>query len=354
MLLVGLARAMDRRHLTIEVGFRLPQKTALVEDLEDLDVPTHLLAGGAAWPAGLARLLRERRFDIVHSHAPLVGAAARLVAPAGTVLLHTEHNTWDRYHPATRWVNAATLARNERVWAVSEQVAETIHLPRPLPLPTVEVMLHGVDAAAMKRGPEARTTARGLLGLAEDTLVFGTVGNLAVKKDQITMIRAFTSVHRQLPQSRLVLVGTGPREAYLRSLAQQLGVQDAVHFLGMRDDVPDLLPGFDVFVLSSLHEGLSIAVIEAMASGIPVISTRVGGIPQLITDGEDGVLVRPRDVEALARAMLRLALDDAERGRLAAAGTHRAGHFGIQRAADTLAEHYRRLSGRRDQQGSVR
>lgn len=354
MLLVGLARAMDRRDLTIEVGFRLPQKTALVDSLEELGVRTHLLAGGAAWPSGLRTLLRERRYDIVHSHAPLVGSAARLVAPAGTVLLHTEHNTWDRYHPATRLVNAATLRRNDRVWAVSEEVATSIRLPRPLRLPDVEVMLHGVDPTTVRRGPEARRTARGALGLDEGTLVLGTVGNLAVKKDQISMIRAFAQVHRQLPTSCLILVGTGPREPYLRSLAQGLGLDDAVRFLGMRDDVPDLLPAFDVFVLSSLHEGLSIALIEALAAGLPVVATRVGGIPELVVDGQHGVLVRPRDVDALARALLRLALDDAERARLAAAGPSRAEQFGIQTAADTLVQHYRRLGDRRQRHESVR
>ena len=354
MLLVGLARAMDRCDLSIEVAYRLPNKTALVEPLEELGVPTHLLAGGGAWPWGLRRLVRERRYDIVHSHAPLVGAAARVVAPAGTVLLHTEHNTWDRYHLATRVVNAATMARNERVWAVSDQVAESIRLPRPLPLPRVEVMLHGVDPATVLRGAEARAAGRTLLGIDEGTFVFGTVGNLAVKKDQISMIRAFAEVHRQLPTSSLVQFGTGPREAYLRSLAVQLGLEGSVHFLGMRDDVPALLPAFDVFVLSSLHEGLSIALIEAMAAGLPVVATRVGGIPQLITDGEQGVLVRPRDVDQLTRELLRLALDDGERARFAAAGPPRAEQFGIQAAADTLAGHYRRLAGRRDQQGSVR
>ncbi|WP_432478758.1 glycosyltransferase [Nocardioides sp. GXQ0305] len=354
MLLVGLARAMDRRDLTIEVAYQLPGKTALVGTLEELGVRTHLIGGGAAWPWSLRRLVREQHYDIVHSHAPLVGAAARVVAPAGTVLLHTEHNTWQRYHPATRLANAATIARNDQVWAVSDQVAESIRLPRPLRLPDVDVMLHGVDPSSFPRGPEARCEGRRRLGIGEDVLVFGSVGNLAVKKDQITMIRAFGEAHRQLPASRLVLIGTGPREPYLRSLAEHLGLADVVHFLGMRDDVPALLPALDVFVLSSLHEGLSIAVVEALAAGVPVISTNVGGLPQLITDGEHGVLIRPRDADALTREMLRLGLDDAERARLALAGPRRAEKFGIQAAADALVERYRRSSGRRDPEGSVR
>lgn len=341
MLLVSLARAMDRSRIEIEVAYRLPDKTALVESLQASGVPTHCLADrGGHWTARLRGLLAERRYDIVHSHAPLVGAAARVLAPRGTTLLHTEHNTWDRYHPATRWVNAATIGRNARVWAVSDEVARSIRVPvswRPTP---VEVMLHGVDLETVRRGDEARRVAREQLGVADDDFVFGTVGNLAPKKDQGTMLRAFAEVRWQLPSARLVVVGTGPREPELRRIAAQLGVERAVHFLGMRDDVPELLPGFDTFVLSSLHEGLSIALVEALGAGVPVVATKVGGIPELIIHGQYGLLVPPRDAGSLASAMVGLARDAGARERLSAAGPVRAADFGIRAAADRLASHY--------------
>ena len=341
MLLLSLARAMDRSRIEIEVAYRLPQKTALVEPLEAAGVRTHCLgAGGAHWTVRLRQLLAEQRYDVVHSHAPLVGAAARAMAPRGTVLLHTEHNTWDRYHPATRWVNGATMGRNARVWAVSDEVARTIRVPiswRPTP---VEVMLHGVDLETVRRGEAARRVARARLGVGDRELVFGTVGNLAAKKDQGTMLRAFAELHWSMPQSRLVVIGTGPREAELKGLAAGLGLERAVHFLGMRDDVPELLPGFDIFVLSSIHEGLSIALVEALAAGVPVVATRVGGIPELITHGQYGLLVPPHDARALAAAMSGLAHDERARAEFAAAGPVRAADFGIQAAADRLASHY--------------
>ncbi|QBR91194.1 glycosyltransferase [Nocardioides euryhalodurans] len=352
MLLVSLARAMDRTDLTIEVAYRLPRKTALVQPLRDAGITVHPLGDGPApWPVELRRLLRQRRYDVVHSHAPLVGAAGRLLVRDGTVALHTEHNTWDRYHPATRVVNAATIGRNELVWAVSDQVAESIRPSRPLRRPRVEVLLHGVDLATVRRGADARRHARRRLGIDDARFVFGTVGNLAPKKDHDTMLRAFAKVHRQLPESCLVLIGTGPRLAELRSLATRLGIGDSVRFLGMRDDVPELLPAFDTFVLSSLHEGLSIALIEALGAGVPIVSTAVGGIPQLITNDVDGVLVPPRDVAALERAMVRLAGDAGDRARLADAGMERALDFSIQRAADTQVAHYRAVAGRRAEVG---
>ena len=341
MLLVSLAQAMNRSRIDIEVAYRLPQKTALVETLEAAGVRTHCLAEhGGHWTNGLRQLLTERRYDIVHTHAPLVGAAARLVAPRGTVLLHTEHNTWDRYHPATRAVNAMTIGRNRRVWAVSDEVARSIRVPmswRPTP---VEVMLHGVDLDTVRSGPVARAAARERLGLGEGDFVYGTVGNLAAKKDQGTMLRAFAVVRGTVRHAHLVVVGTGPREQELRRLSAELGLDDAVQFLGMREDVPELLPGFDTFVLSSLHEGLSIALVEALAAGVPVVATRVGGIPELVIHGEYGLLVPPRDPGALASTMAWLARDDDVRSRLASAGPVRAADFGIQPAADRLASHY--------------
>ena len=340
MLLVSLARAMDRSRIDIEVGYRLPHKTALVDALEEAGVRTHCLAeSGAHWTSGLRRLLTEGAYDIVHTHAPLIGSAARLLAPRGTVLLHTEHNTWNRYHVATRAVNAMTIGRNRRVWAVSDEVARSIRVPvawRPTP---VEVMLHGVDLDTVRHGPTARIIARARLGARDDDFVYGTVGNLAAKKDQGTMLRAFAVVRGMQPNARLVVVGTGPREQELRRLAHDLGIGDAVQFLGMRDDVPDLLPGFDTFVLSSLHEGLSIALVEALAAGVPIVATRVGGIPELVTHGEYGLLVPPADPAALASAMVWLARDPAVRGRLSTAGPVRAAAFGIQPAADRLVSH---------------
>lgn len=344
MLLVSLAQAMDRSRIDIEVAFRLPHKTALVDTLEAAGVPTHCLAGaGGHWTARLRTLMAERRYDIVHSHAPLVGTAARLTAPRGTVLLHTEHNTWDRYHAATRLANAATIGRNTRVWAVSDEVARSIRVPlswRPTP---VEVMLHGVDLATFRRGSEARAAARQLLGLEETVFVYGTVGNLAAKKDQGTMLRAFAEIHRSRPATCLVVVGTGPRERELRALADRLGIGRAVRFLGMRDDVPELLPAFDTFVLSSLHEGLSIALVEALGAGVPVVATRVGGIPELIIHGEYGLLVPPGDPHSLAAAMAFLGRDETARARLAAAGPLRAADFSIQAAADRLTASYQVL-----------
>ncbi len=279
----------------------------------------------------------------------MVGAAARLLARGDAVVLHTEHNVWGRYRLATRWLNAATIRRNRVVWAVSEGVARSIRPWGPRRgRPKVEVMLHGIRPDSIPSGDRARAEGRRRLGLDPSAYVIGTVGNLTPKKDHDTLLHAFREFRHRRPDAHLVIVGSGPREAHLRSLADDLGVTRALTLTGIRDDVPLLLPAFDQFVMSSLHEGLSIAVIEAMAAGLPTVVTSVGGLPELVTDGREGLLVKPRHPLAMSRAWLVLAQDEELRDRCAAAARRRAVDFDIQTAADRLAAAYRELGRARN------
>lgn len=348
MLLLSLAKVIDPSLVRLDVGYVLPHKDALVPSLRAAGVTVHCLAGDSrpgGWVMRLRQLLAKGQFDVVHTHAPVIGTAARLLAPTGSVLLHTEHNVWGRYRRPTRWANAATINRNVMVWAVSDSVAQSI---RPWPVgrnrTEVEVMLHGIDPTQVRTGTEARRAGLARLGLADGPFTVGTVGNLTPKKDHDSLLRAMVRVRDRFRGARLVIIGTGPREQHLRQLAQELGLSEAVLFTGIRDDVPDLLPAFDLFAMSSLHEGLSIALVEAMAAGLPVVATRVGGIPELVVHEESGLLVPPSDERALADAIGELAADETKRGRHAQAATLRAARFGIQPAADTLTANYLTLT----------
>lgn len=171
--------------------------------------------------------------------------------------------------------------------------------------------------------------------------MIGTVGNLTPKKDQATLLAAHAALLRRHPGARLVLVGAGPLEAQLRSRAAELGITDSVLLAGSRSDVPLLLPGLDVFTLSSRQEGLPVALMEAMTSGLPSVVTRVGGMPEVLDDDGQGLLVEPGDPVALAGALGRLAGDEALRARLGAAARERAKRFdvaGAQRAVEAVYE----------------
>src|SRR5690606_35395203 len=210
----------------------------------------------------------------------------------------------------------------------------------------VDVVVHGTDPALARTGAGARDAARARLGLDPAVPVVGTVGNFTAKKDQATLLRAVAGLAGGARPPVLVLVGLGPMEDDLRALAGRLGLAERVLFTGSRDDVPDLLPGFDVFALSSRFEGLPIALLEAMGTGVAPVETRVGGIPEVITDGEDGLLVDAGDPGGLAAALERLLEDGDLRARLGAQARARAGDFDLAAAVRRTEEVYRLAAGR--------
>jgi glycosyltransferase involved in cell wall biosynthesis len=169
------------------------------------------------------------------------------------------------------------------------------------------------------------------------------VGNLYPVKDHGTLLHALS----RLPATRVAIAGRGDEEERLRGLAVNLGLGDRMHLLGLRDDVETVLAAADVFVQPSLSEGLPLAVLEAMGNGLPVVATRVGGVPEALVDGKTGFLVPPGDPEALAAALKRV-LDSADRGAcMGSAARERAeAEFSVDRMTDRYRQLYDELRGR--------
>jgi glycosyltransferase involved in cell wall biosynthesis len=350
-LLVLSATRIDRARFEIEVAYLLPRKDAFVSQLEDAGVSTICLGASRTtelgWPLRLRHLLRERGYAIVHTHSPVPAVVARSLVGRSTALVHTEHNMWDRYRWPTYAANALTYGRNDAVFTVSDGVTASIQRPpwaRLGPDPSVETLLHGVDPDVISRGSAARARARHALGVAEGAPVIGCVANFTPKKDHAGLLTALAKVRASFPRVVLVLIGSGPIEPDIRARVGSLGLEETVRFLGARDDVLDLLPGFDVFVLGSRFEGLPISLLEAMAAEVACVATRVGGIPEVLSDGVDGRTVPAEDPEALANALCAVMADGAGRARLAAAGRRRAlTAFSIDRAVRRTEEVYDHL-----------
>jgi glycosyltransferase involved in cell wall biosynthesis len=348
-LIVDAARLVDRERYDVEVAYVLPWKDAFVAELEDAGFVVHCLDGGRGpdprWILRLRRLVRAGRFDLVHTHMPVPAVAGRVVLPTRPpVFVHTEHNLWDRYRVPTRVANAVTYPRNAAVIAVSSAVAASIRPPRWGPaLPPVEVVLHGPDMRSVRRGPDARRRGRELLGIADDELVVGTVGNFTAKKNHRMLLEAVS----QLSASpRVVLVGIGPLRDELEAYVRELGLADRVQFTGLRDDVYDLLPGFDVFALSSNFEGLPIALLEAMASGIACVATGVGGIPEVVTEGDDGFLVPAGDTSAFAARLEKVLADPQLASTMGERATARAASLDLVGAVRRAEAMYDRVLSR--------
>lgn len=355
-LLAGAARHFDPDRFEVEVAYLLPWKDHLVADFTARGIPVHCLGQRNRWdPRWLLRLRRlvaAGGFDLVHTHMPLpaVGARVGLASPR-PVLVHTEHNVWERYHRLTYLANAVTYRRNDAVLAVSNSVARSVRMPfglRRRPLPPMEVLYHGIEPRPQVDSAVARRTARERLDLSDGDVVIGTVGNLTPKKDQETLIRALAQLPQRHRATRLVIVGDGPLRGHLAQFARDLLPAGRVIFTGSRDDVQELLYGFDVFALTSRHEGLSIALVEAMSAAVPCVATRVGGVPEVITDGQEGFLVPAGDPAAVDVALSKLLDDPQLRQTMGQAGVMKSRHFAIDAAAGRIAARYDELlAGRR-------
>jgi glycosyltransferase involved in cell wall biosynthesis len=337
---------LDRERYRYQFAYLLPWKDALVPELTGAGLAVHCLDGarGAGWVGRLRALIRDQGIDLVHVHSPVAAAGLRLVAGRRARVVYTEHNLWGRYHRATYAANLVTFPRNDHVFAVSDEVRDSIRYPGPLrrlPMPPTETLHHGLDPAAAP--PAAPDGVRRELGIPEDAPLVGTVANFKAAKDHATLLRAAAQVRQAVPSVRFLLVGQGPLEAETRRLAAELGLDGAVCFAGFRSDARRLMASFDVFALSSTYEGLPIALIEAMAGGCPAVVTRVGGTPEVVADGVQGLLVPPRDPDALAAGLLRLLGDRELRAAMGAAAAARAQDFDIRKAVGRMEQVYDRL-----------
>jgi glycosyltransferase involved in cell wall biosynthesis len=206
---------------------------------------------------------------------------------------------------------------------------------------------NGVDVAAIDAARPGKAVRREL-GLPEGVPVIGLVGRLDHwGKGHKELFEAMASLMERHPVHALI-VGGGRRIDEVRQLADNLGLAGAVHFLGPRHDVPELLNAMDIFVLPSYSEGVSLALLEAMAAGLPVIATAVGGLPEVVTDGENGLLIPPRDAGALAGALERLLSDPAWAQHLGAnARAYVREHYSLDRLGREINEIYGELVERK-------
>jgi sugar transferase (PEP-CTERM/EpsH1 system associated) len=252
----------------------------------------------------LHRLLRQLRCDVIHTHnfGPLIyGALAG--RSLNTPVINTRHGR-------------AALSTNRWIWkltshvvAVSQDARRELLRHNNLPATKVTVILNGIDVQSYRRARADDHSLRQSLGIADEDCVFICVARLSPEKGHDTLIDAFAVVLRAAPRSRLVIVGGGKMEAALKEQAERLGIGGCVHFLGFRDDVAAVLHSADAFVLASLMEGVSLTLLEAMAAGLPIVTTAVGGNPEVVVDGETGILVPARDAKSFAEGMRRICSD---------------------------------------------
>jgi glycosyltransferase involved in cell wall biosynthesis len=331
----------------------------LVGQVEAAGVPLHIVPRKGRYDLrGLVatlRFLRAGRFDVIHSHKVGSNALLRLMAPLlprGTQIITHEHIPLPVGTPAAR-LNAWLAPLADRIVCCSSDTHQSILATMPGQQARLVTIPNGIDVQRFTPRPGQREASRNALGLGPDALVAICVGRLRPQKGHEVLLQAWAQAGRsgseagQAPgwqDAQLLIVGDGEREGELRELAAGLGIGGQVQFLGARTDIPDLLVAADIAVSASHYEGLPLALLEAMAAGLPVVSTDVGSIRDVLHDGVGGWLVPPGKPETLAARVVALAQDPARRASWGAMNRARVqAEFSVSRMVARCEQLYEEL-----------
>ncbi len=301
----------------------------------------------------MASVLQERCVDVVHAHqyTPFFYAALACVLTGFRPrLILTEHGRHfpDIVSPLRRMVNRLIMDRlADAVNAVCHFSARSLARVDGFSGGRIQVIENGIDVAQYRPSHD-RSALRRKLGLTPDRRYVANVARLHPVKDQATLVRAFSMVAATHAEVDLLLVGDGPERGRLQALVTEMGLVTRVNFLGVRSDVPDILRAADLFALTSVSEAASLTLLEAMAAGLPVVVTDVGGNPEIVRDGQEGLLVPRGDAEKTAAALLRLLRNPNEAESLGQAGARRVQErYRLERTIESYGELYERLSPQR-------
>lgn len=349
-LIVDWSRALGERGVDVTtVVLRSPGSFNVPEDLPIV----HLGRGRYDWRTigDFHRLIRERRIDVLHLQGFGSLGFGRLAALVNRVPVvahvHADHHAETGGYPWFVLVADRILARlTTYCIAVSEATAEFAVSWQGFRPSRVEVWHNSVDLARFHPPtPGERAAARESLGLPVTAPVAALVARLDHVKGVDLLAEAWPSVVRELPDARLLVVGEGPLRDDMMAVLASRGAADSVDFLGYRNDIPDILHAADVLALPSRSEGMPLAALEALASGVPVVAHDVGGIPELVVDDVNGRLVPPRP-EALAKALSAVLADRGLQKRLARQARPSVENLDVVAYAERLEGLYRRLLGR--------
>jgi glycosyltransferase involved in cell wall biosynthesis len=300
----------------------------------------------------LAQVIRQEGVEVVHAHqyTPMFYAVPAALLAGGKKVIYTEHGrlypdlpSWKR-----RLVNPLLSMGIDQIVSISEGTKTAMVKIDNFSAKKIEVIHNGVIFAQPCDGYHAESKRRSL-GLNSSHRLIGTAARLEEIKNFPMMLRGFRRVLERLPDTRLLVAGRGSQETALKKYAQELGLEDKVHFLGLRDDLPEIYPLLEIFLLTSYSEGISVTLLEAMSHGIPTLATRVGGNPEVVLEGETGLLVAEGDDQELARKILELLTAQERARQMGALGRVRASsHFSFEKMVHDYLLVYQRGKGEKD------
>ena len=365
-------KSFDPKLIRSTVVTVYPHATHWMEPIKALGIPVVPLNCNSVrdLPKGIRTLrnwLRENKPDLIHSHlwgANVIGRVAGRLT--GTPVISSVHNP---DHETEAWADGADVslmkrrivrtidrwtarAGNERLIAVSQYVRHSANRHLRVSLDSIDLVYNPIDTDLLQSAPtQNRAELLRACGLPPDSVILLNVARVSPQKGLLYALRALPAILERYPSAQLISVGATTDPPWLEQLereAKALGVTDQFHILGSRRDVIDFLRACDVFIFPSLYEGLGIALIEAMAAGCACVASSAGPIPEVVRDGEDGILVPPANPEAIAAAVCRLLDDEPLRKRLGDAAIQSAfSRFQPQKSADELTRIYQSVLARK-------
>jgi glycosyltransferase involved in cell wall biosynthesis len=343
LLLVEGLQARDTENVLV-----VPSGSRVEEEAQRRNLPVRSLpmAGEAdlVFPFRFRRLLREEEPDLVHLHsrrgADTLGALTARLAGVPSVLSRRVDN------PEPGWSLAAKYRLYEAVITISSAIREVL-VEQGVPEGRIRTVHSALDPAPFQ-APCEQAAFRGEFGLPAEGPVVGMAAQFIPRKGHHVLLDAIPEVLSQHPLTSFLLFGQGPLLEEVFHRLEKEGLQDRVYLPGFRDDLPRILPCLDLLVHPAIREGLGIILLQASASGIPIVATRAGGIPEAVADGETGILVPPEDPGALARAISQLLSNPHRATAMGEAGRRRVrDHFSADRMVEGNLEVYRTVLGGR-------
>jgi len=315
--LLSLVGNLDPKDFSVSVI--LPQGP-LADELNKLHINTFLVPmrsrSDMAAVNAIKKLLIKYDPDILHAHGQRAGLLARLaVKDLPIKVVYTEH-TWTKdfklENPLLHWAHIRSMRMLDKLTdiniAVSKAVADFLVSANITKPDKIKIIYNGIELVSDKTDSDEYKLLE-KYGLCKKDVVIGTVGSLNIQKDTVMLLKAMPHILKKLPNAKLVIVGTGPLQKWLQSLAKKLRIDSAVIFTGVLSKIGSILKTFSIFVLCSRSESFGLSILEAMKAHVPVIATRVGGIPEIITNNRNGILVEPGDPKILATAIMKLLND---------------------------------------------
>jgi L-malate glycosyltransferase len=362
----------DRQRIQSTVVTVYSNANHWLEPIRELDVPVFSLdcATPRDLPRGISkfsRWLRQHRPDVIHSHLWAANVIARVAGRlTGIPVISSVHNP---DHEPETWDDGANVSRRKRLlareidrwtcWfgrprllAVSDYVRHSAHKSLHYPLSEIDLLYNPIDTdLALNPAQKSRSEILNECGLPQDSVLLVNVARVTPQKGVLYAVRAMPRILENHPNAHLVSVGATTDQVWANHLiseARSLGVADHFHLLGARQNVADFLRACDLFIFPSLYEGLGIALIEAMAMGCLCVATNAGPIPEFLEPGQDGLLVPPKDAEALAAAVNKLLSNPKGSEEISRNATRKAmERFQPQAAADRLTEIYESIRGKK-------